>query len=322
MKGEILVGTMYLISFLVLLTGLFFVFKITPYQLMTDIINLVSKYENKENTIKSKVENVTKCKKDKGLRLLVKETRYILEITNKSNTFVTICLFSVVLFILGMFVSLRAGNYYLLPIISVGFATLPFQYIKLNNNFYNRRMNNDLETALSSITTSYRRTDNIILAIEENLKHLKPPLVDVFASFVNEVNYVNSDVKSSLENLKYKIHNDIFEEWVNTVIICQENKSLMHTLEPIVRKFVDIRITSAELDTYMYSPLRDLIGISLLNFSQIPILYFLNKDWFKILVYSIPGKLSISVLVLVTFISFYNVLKITKPIEAKVLMEE
>lgn len=315
-------GTMYLISFLVLLTGLFFVFKITPYQLMTDIINLVSKYENKENTIKSKVENVTKCKKDKGLRLLVKETRYILEITNKSNTFVTICLFSVVLFILGMFVSLRAGNYYLLPIISVGFATLPFQYIKLNNNFYNRRMNNDLETALSSITTSYRRTDNIILAIEENLKHLKPPLVDVFASFVNEVNYVNSDVKSSLENLKYKIHNDIFEEWVNTVIICQENKSLMHTLEPIVRKFVDIRITSAELDTYMYSPLRDLIGISLLNFSQIPILYFLNKDWFKILVYSIPGKLSISVLVLVTFISFYNVLKITKPIEAKVLMEE
>lgn len=316
-------GAIYLISFLGLMVGLFVILKITPYQLMKDIINFLSIHDSKEkDTIKDKIESVTKKKKDKGLKLLVKETRYILEITNKSNTFVTICLVSVVLFIVGMLVSLRAGNYYLLPIVSLGFATLPFQYIKLTNNFYNKRMNGDLETTLSAITTSYRRTDNIVLAVEENIKNLKPPLSDVFTSFVNEVNFINSDVKESLENLKTKVHNDIFEEWVNTVIICQEDKNLIHTLEPIVRKFVDIRVTSAELDTYMYAPLRDLIGITVLSFSQIPILHFLNKDWFNILVYSTSGKLSISVLVLVTFISFYKVIKITKPIEAKILMEE
>nr|WP_312985714.1 hypothetical protein [Clostridioides sp.] len=290
---------------------------------MTEVINYLTAREKTSNkTIREKVESVTKQKKENGIKALIIETRYILEYTNKSSMFVSICLISVFLFIVGMFISIRMENYFLLPVTSIGFATLPFQYIKFNNIFYKKRLNNELETSLSVITSSYERTKNIINAVDENLNTLNPPISDIFRSFKNETQLLKTDVKESLEELKYKVNNDIFDEWIDTVIMCQDDVNLIKSLRPIITKFADIRITSAELDTHMFAPLREFILIVVIAYAQIPMIYFLNKDWFNVLFFTTPGKLSIVLTVTVTFVSFFNIVKLTKPIEAKMLMEE
>ena len=45
-----------------------------------------------------------------------------------------------------------------------------------------------------------------------------------------------------------------------------------------------MRIVSAELDYLMYEPLKEFITMALLLVGNIPLLYFLNRDWYLTLV--------------------------------------
>ena len=48
---------------------------------------------------------------------------------------------------------------------------------------------------------------------------------------------------------------------------------------------------------------------------NIPLLYFLNKDWYATLMNTIPGKAVLVVCAAAIFISFAKVVKLTQPIE-------
>jgi hypothetical protein len=119
-------------------------------------------------------------------------------------------------------------------------------------NFYKKQLNAELETALSIITTSYLRSENFILAVEENVEYLNPPVQDVFRQFLAQTNLINADVELALENIKPKISNDVFREWVDAVIACQEDKTLKTTLTPIISKLSDMRVVSSELNGTVY----------------------------------------------------------------------
>ena len=54
------------------------------------------------------------------------------------------------------------------------------------------------------------------------------------------------------------------------------------------------------------------IALVVLN---IPLLYFLNKDWYATLMNTIPGKAVLVVCAVAIFISFAKVVKLTQPIE-------
>ena len=78
------------------------------------------------------------------------------------------------------------------------FALIPFAYAKRTVNFYDNHIKEELETALSIITTSYVRTDDIVTAVKENVQYLKPPVKDIFAGFVAENMMISSDIKQSI----------------------------------------------------------------------------------------------------------------------------
>jgi len=313
------VTLLYLIAFLGLVAGSFILLSLSPFEFAEA---LSKPFKENKKTIKSRVKEATNKKKPKGLKLLIKETKEILEATDKSNQFSSLCIASFALFILGVMIAISMNNFFLIPVLAGGFSLIPFWYIKFTATFYKKQLNAELETALSVITTSYLRSESIITAVDENVAYINPPVADVFKSFLTQTKLINSNIKMALENLKLKIDNDVFREWVDAVIACQEDKNLKNTLNPIVSKLSDMRIVGAELDYLLYEPMKEFITMTILLIGNIPLMYFLNKSWYETLMFTAIGKAILAICALVIFISLAAVIKLTKPVEYRKVQQD
>ena len=174
-----------------------------------------------------------------------------------------------------------------------------------------------METALSIITTSYLRSDDIVTAVSENVQYLKPPVKDIFAGFVAENTMITSNIKTSLKHLKERVNNMIFGEWVDTLIACQDDRTLKDTLMPVVAKLTDVRIANNEIKGMLSAARIEYWMMAGLVVSNIPLLYVLNKDWYNALMYTTLGKIVLAICGGAILITALFMFKWTKPVEYK-----
>lgn len=303
------------LAFLLAVTGSFILLSLSPF---TFLEGLAAYIRPQKTSMKSRIEKSRKNKQPKGLKLLFLETKEVLRITGKSGMFTALCILSMLLFVVGAMIALTMKNSYLVPVLAVGLALLPFYYVKLTAGRHKRQINTELETALSIITTSYLRGKNtIIRAIEENQPYLNPPAAEVFRNFLLQAKLINSNTKEALAGLKTGIDNAVFHEWVDAVIACQDDYNLKTTLPPIVAKLSDMRVVSAELDLLLFEPVKEYITMVILLLGSIPLMYFLNKDWYQTLMFTEFGKVLLAICAGVIFLSVAAVAKHTRPIEYK-----
>lgn len=303
-----------LIAFFAMTAGGFLIFGISPKDLAA---RLAQPIQLRKPTMRKIIQDAIKKKKLRGIRLTIKEARDVLEITGRSDRFGMVCVISLFLLVLGGLLAITMNNLFMLPVMSIGFSLLPFWHILFTATAFKKNLNGELEASLSVITTSYLRSESIIMAVEENLPYLNPPVVQVFEQFLAQSKLINSNLRHALEKLKGKLCNDVFDEWVDGVIACQEDKTLKTTLIPIVNKLSDMRIVSADLDYLLYEPLKEFITMAVLLVGNIPLLYVLNKSWFHTLIYTTPGKFILAVCALSIFVSTAAVIRLTRPIEYK-----
>ncbi len=303
------------LAFLLAVTGSFILLSLSPF---TFLEGLAAYIRPQKTSMKSRIEKSRKNKQPKGLKLLFLETKEILRVTGKSGMFTALCILSMLLFVVGAMIALTMKNSYLVPVLAAGLALLPFYYVKLTAGRHKRQINTELETALSIITTSYLRGKNtIIRAIEENQPYLNPPVAEVFRNFLLQAKLINSNTKEALAGLKPGIDNAVFHEWVDGVIACQDDYNLKTTLPPIVAKLSDMRVVSAELDLLLFEPVKEYITMVILLLGSIPLMYFLNKDWYQTLMFTEFGKVLLAICAGVIFLSVAAVAKHTRPIEYK-----
>ena len=303
------------LAFLLAVTGSFILLSLSPF---TFLEGLAAYIRPQKASMKSRIEKSRKNKQPKGLKLLFLETKEVLRITGKSGMFTALCMLSMLLFVVGAMIALTMKNSYLVPVLAAGLALLPFYYVKLTAGRHKRQVNTELETALSIITTSYLRGKNtIIRAIEENQPYLNPPAAEVFRNFLLQAKLINSNTKEALAGLKTGIDNTVFHEWVDAVIACQDDYNLKTTLPPIVAKLSDMRVVSAELDLLLFEPVKEYITMVILLLGSIPLMYFLNKDWYQTLMFTEFGKVLLAICAGVIFLSVAAVAKHTRPIEYK-----
>lgn len=224
--------TLLVVAFIGLVGGGFLLLSLSPFKLAE---NLAGLFRRRKKTLAQMIKEATTERKVKGIRKTIHEAKEILEITGKQGLFSTLTVFSIILFIAGTFFSLMLNNYLMIPVMAVGLSLLPFWYVMFTANFYKKQLNAELETALSIITTSYLRSENFILAVEENISYLNPPVCDVFKLFLAQTNLISGNIQLALENIKYKIASDVYREWIDAVIACQEDKTLKTTLTPTLR---------------------------------------------------------------------------------------
>ena len=198
---------------------------------------------------------------------------------------------------------------------AAGCMLLPFWWVKLTASHFKKDIAAELETALSIITTAYLRNEDILTAVEENLPYLNPPVLSVFQSFVSRVRLVDPDVTAALHDVKTRIDNAVFHEWCDALIACQHDRSLKTTLTPIVSKLSDMRVVNGELENMVFEPRKEFIVMVILVIGNIPLLYFLNQDWYRTLMHTPLGQVVLAICAAVIFISTAFVIKLTQPIE-------
>ncbi len=301
-----------IVSFFVFIIGSFIMFNVSLFSITDDIVRLFYK---EKSTIKYKILKVTKKEKDKGFRKTVNDARVLLILMGKEEKFNFVWLVSIIFFVLGVIIALTWGNFFLVPVLAIGLALVPFWYIIYTSNFFRKQVNEELETALSTITTSYMRSENIILAVEENLEYLNAPIKDVFVYFLSQTKLITSNTKLAIRNLKPRIHNAVFKEWCDALIACQDNRNLKTTLIPIVSKLSDTRIVSAELDTILAEPIKEFITMMVILLANIPLIRVLNQSWFEILVNTPFGHGVLALISVTIFISIGAVIRLTRPVE-------
>lgn len=298
-----------LIIFVLLISGLFTLFDIR----FTDLLNILA--TGQKSTLRDDVD-VLLGKPAKGFfnRENI-EMEQLLSSTGREGRFLFIKRISVLLFALGAVLSLLLNNPFLIPVLGAGFAFAPIWYLRSTAAIYKKHLNEELETAISVITTSYLRSGDLLKAVKENIPYLNPPVKGSFEAFLTEAEMLNANMVSTINTLKMKIPNRIFHEWCNTLIQCQSDRNMKNTLTFTVQKFSDMRIVQSELEAIINEPKREAFAMMFLVLCNIPLLYVLNKNWFTTLIFTLPGKITLAICAAVILYSFTRIMQLSRPIE-------
>lgn len=215
-----------------LTAGFFMLFGISPMEFTEGIF---SRILAKPNSIKSQINEATRRKKPNLLRREITEAQEILRLTNRTHMFGILCACSLGLAAAGICISAAIGNLFLAPVLAIGLMFVPFWYVKTTATNYKKAISSELETALSIITTAYLRNEDIITSIEENVHYLNAPVKSVFENFISRIKLSNPDLTAAILDMKQHIDNEVFHEWCDSLILCQNDRSLKSTLTPIVK---------------------------------------------------------------------------------------
>ena len=128
---------------------------------------------------------------------------------------------------------------------------------------------------------------------------------------------IDPDLESALDELRTRIADDVFTEWVDALKACLYDRSLKTTLTSIVAKLTDMRIVKAELEYLVSEPRKEFITMVVLVVGNIPLLYFLNRSWYDTLMHTIVGQIMLSISGIIIFFSAARVIRLTRPIEYK-----
>ena len=299
------------ISSVLMILAIIFLMKLTPEQVSDDLMNLITP----NDSLRDKARNLRGNKKRHPLYKKLIRIKTALSVTGKSKQFTFVCCAALVLFAGGAILSILIDNLFLLPVLSVAFALLPFFYTANTLSYYEKHTKEELETTLSIITTSYIRSDDILSAVRENIVYIRPPLREVFQAFLGDVSAVSSNTKRALLLLRDKIDDEIFREWCDVLIQCQDDRVLKDTLQPVVAKLTDVRIVNSELQTMLASARNEYWMMVVLVAGNIPLLYLLNREWFNTLLFQTPGKVVLGICGAVILITALFMQRFTKPIE-------
>lgn len=303
----------YLMGALLMSAGIIILLGITPEIITQDIMSIISR----ERSLKYKVAKAQGKVKQNKLQIALINVRNALVATHSENKFSLLITASLIGICAGFLLAALLGNLLLIPLFSGVCIILPYAYVNVLLVNYNRRISEELETALSIITTNYVSNDDIIFAVEQSIDYINPPVQQAFRKFLTQTKLINSNVKLAIEQLKGEINNEVFHEWCDSLIECQDNVTLKKTLQPITARLSDIRIVNAELRNMLISPRREHIMMVFILLANYPILYFLNADWFGVLMNTFVGQIVNCIVAVVIIVTVALAYKYTQPIQYK-----
>ena len=301
---------LYIISFLLLAVAAVLLLNLTPEQINEDINEMF----DKQQTLKEQALTARGKKRKSRIILELERIRRALQETGKEKQFSVACTLALLLMVAGCIVAIAIDNMFLIPVLAVAFALIPFAYLTRTIAIYETQVRGELETAVSLITTSYIRNDNLVNAVNENLSQLKPPIKSIFESFLAEATVISPDIRQAIYHLKEKINNSIYEEWCDALIACQNDRTIKDTLMPVVSKLTDVRLVNNALKTMLAEARREYWIMVMMVLGNIPLLYCLNKDWYNALMHTVFGKIVLAICGVVIIFTAIRMNKITKPI--------
>lgn len=204
-----------------------------------------------------------------------------------------------------------------------GAAFMPLAYLFLlfRTMSARRRELEELESVMSIITNAYLTSDDIIGAfqvyVEEKNRYVDERFREInpFDEFLTDVLLINPNVERALILLDGKIDNRHFHEWINKLLLCMKDRRMKFNLQSTLRAMNDQKNIQQESDTAMMTAWRNYLMTIAAMFSVIPILKFVNVQWFLTLTQTVIGKGFVIAMILTSLLTAAYVMKINRPIE-------
>ena len=156
----------YLFGALMMSAGIVILLGLTPERITHDIMSLMSR----QRSLKYRVAKAQGKVKQNRLQTAIMNIKNALIATHSENKFSLLISVSLIGICAGFLLAALLQNLLLIPIFSGICVILPYAYVNVLLSNYNRRISEELETALSIITTNYVSNDDIIYAVEQSIE--------------------------------------------------------------------------------------------------------------------------------------------------------
>lgn len=305
-----MVTVCYVIAAILMALGIFMIMGLDSSRVAKDMLDLLRPADK----LKTLTEDVQAKRKRGGLYGELLRIKNTMETTGKGRLF-PLALTSVFGFAaVGVLIALLMDNIWLIPALAIGLGSIPYLYMSSAVEYYERTTRDELETALSIITNAYIRTDDIVLAVRENLDYIKPPLRGVFEKFVQESVVMPSN-KEIIIRLRGRLDNAVFYEWCTTLLQCQDDRTLKENLNPVVSKLTDIRLINTQNAAVVASAKTEYFAMVGFMVASVPLMGVLLPGGIGLLTENPIGKFISGVVSAILIFTFFRMRKVTRIVE-------
>ena len=169
-----------------------------------------------------------------------------------------------------------------------------------------------LASSMMILSNSYVVTEDFITSVRDNLEILEHP--EPFKDFLTYVTLMDSSVATGLRRMEAKVNNPYFSQWVDALVLAQEDRSLKYVTVTVVDSMHDVLSVQAESDAAMYAVWRDYLMTLIMIFSVPLIFKFTLADAYLTLTGSLVGQSMFILLLAAVIFSVFRALKINKPL--------
>jgi len=290
--------TVYLICALFVTAGLFILMDVRP----RDVTDELKKPFEREVNRKKRIRFIT-GKKPSAVQRMMEEAVTMLDASGMGEQVSTYRNMAILMAVAGFLFGMVIDNILVSIVLGVGLAMTPLTIIRMRTADYKRMVNEKLEMAMSSVTNSYVATGNLLTAVENVLPMLPAPVNTIFQRFVADMQYVDGNAIRAIQHMREASDNWYWMEWCNALIQCQDDVSLNRTLSGIVERLSESRQIQLEVDTTLRKHMSDYVVTVLLVLGSIPLMGFMIPDWYSMLMDTVPGKITLAVVLATVLIT-------------------
>jgi len=169
-----------------------------------------------------------------------------------------------------------------------------------------------LASSMMILSNSYLITEDFLTSVKENLEVLEAP--EPFSDFYTYASYMDSSLRTGLQRMDQRVGNSYFSQWVDALIMAQEDRSLKYVTVSVVQSLNDALQVQRESDAAMYAVWRDYFLVLILIFSMPLVFRLLLADAYAAMTGTLIGQSLLLLLLAAVVFSVFRALKINRPL--------
>ena len=168
-----------------------------------------------------------------------------------------------------------------------------------------------LASSMMILSNSYVVTEDFLATVRVNLDILEYP--EPFRDFFAYATYMSSDLRGALRRMERQVPNGYFSQWVDALVLAQEDRQLKYVTVSVVRSFYDALQVQQESEAAMFAVWRDYFLVLILIFSVPLVFRFLLAEAYATMTTSLLGQGMLLLLLAAVAFSVIRALKLNRP---------
>ncbi len=169
-----------------------------------------------------------------------------------------------------------------------------------------------LRASMMLLSGSYIVTEDFVKSVQDNIDLLEYPVP--FREFLTYVRLIDGSVTTGLRRMENQVDNPYFSQWINVLILAQDDRSLKYVTMSVVDAMNDVHQAQRESDTVMYAIWREYFTVLILIFAAPLIFRVLMKPAYTVLVMTLPGQILLVLLLAAVVYSLIKAVRLNKPL--------